>query len=66
VISSRISADVVTVQREMGHGSASLTLNTDSHLGPKAEDRTRNAAAQMLTEALTADRSADRSAVSAW
>ncbi len=26
-----------------------------SHLWPRAEDRTRNAAAQMLTEALTAD-----------
>lgn len=50
--------DVVTVQRAMGHGSASLTLtlNTYSHLWPKAEDRTRNAAAQMLSEALTADR----------
>jgi len=48
--------DVVTVQRAMGHGSASLTLNTYSHLWPKAEDRTRNAAAQMLTESLTAAR----------
>ncbi|MBS1695678.1 MAG: site-specific integrase [Actinobacteria bacterium] len=48
--------DVVTVQRAMGHGSASLTLNTYSHLWPKAEDRTRKAAAQMLNEALTADR----------
>lgn len=47
--------DVVTVQRAMGHGSASLTLNTYSHLWPKAEDRTRNAADQMLTEALLAD-----------
>jgi integrase len=47
--------DVVTVQRAMGHGSASLTLNTYSHLWPKAEDRTRNAATQMLNEALTAD-----------
>jgi len=47
--------DVVTVQRAMGHGSASLTLNTYSHLWPKAADRTRNAAAQMLNEALTAD-----------
>ncbi|PJE07574.1 MAG: site-specific integrase [Mycobacterium sp.] len=47
--------DVVTVQRAMGHGSASLTLSTYSHLWPKAADRTRNAAAQMLTEALTAD-----------
>ncbi|QVI29927.1 site-specific integrase [Mycolicibacterium neoaurum] len=46
--------DVVTVQRALGHGSASLTLNTYSHLWPKAEDRTRKAAAQMLTEALTA------------
>ena len=46
--------DVVTVQRAMGHGSASLTLNTYSHLWPKAEDRTRNAAAQMMNEALTA------------
>jgi integrase len=48
--------DVVTVQRAMGHGSPSFTLNTYSHLWPKAEDRTRNAADQMLTEALTADR----------
>jgi hypothetical protein len=40
----------------MGHGAASFTLNTYSHLWPKAEDRTRDAAAQMLTEALTADR----------
>jgi integrase len=48
--------DVVTVQRALGHGKASLTLNTYSHLWPRAEDRTRNAAAQMLNEALTADR----------
>ncbi|MEH3140930.1 MAG: site-specific integrase [Mycobacterium kyogaense] len=48
--------DPVTVQRAIGHGSASLTLNTYSHLWPKAEDRTRSAAAQMLNEALTADR----------
>jgi integrase len=47
--------DVVTVQRAMGHGAASFTLNTYSHLWPRAQDRTRNAAAQMLTEALTAD-----------
>ena len=45
--------DVVTVQRAMGHASASLTLNTYSHLWPKAEDRTRKAAAEMLSEALT-------------
>jgi integrase len=48
--------DVVTVQRAMGHGSASLTLNTYSHLWPKAEDRTRSAVTQILNEALTADR----------
>ena len=48
--------DVVTVQRAMGHGAASFTLNTYSHLWPKADDRTRTAAAQMITEALTADR----------
>jgi integrase len=48
--------DVVTVQHALGHGSASLTLNTYSHLWPKADNRTRNAAAQMLTEALTAAR----------
>ncbi|MGH3640072.1 MAG: tyrosine-type recombinase/integrase [Mycobacterium sp.] len=48
--------DVVTVQRAMGHGAASFTLNTYSHLWPKVEDRTRKAAAQMLTDALTADR----------
>jgi integrase len=47
--------DVVTVQRAMGHSAASFTLNTYSHLWPKAEDRTRNAAARMLTQALTAD-----------
>jgi integrase len=48
--------DVVTVQRAMGHGAASFTLDTYSHLWPKAEDRTRNAAARMLTEARSADR----------
>jgi len=48
--------DVVTVQQAMGHGAASFTLNTYSHLWPKADDRTRDAATQMLTEALTADR----------
>jgi integrase len=46
--------DVVTVQRALGHGSASVTLNTYAHLWPKAEDRTRNAAAAMFS-ASTAD-----------
>jgi len=58
--------DVVTVQRAMGHGAASLTLNTYSHLWPRAEDRTRIAAAQMLTEALTADQLRTQQQLSAW
>lgn len=44
--------DVVTVQRAMGHARATTTLNTYSHLWPTAEDRTRNAAEDMLTLAL--------------
>jgi hypothetical protein len=32
--------DVVTVQRALGHASATTTLNTYSHLWPTAEDRT--------------------------
>lgn len=35
--------DVVTVQRAMGHKSASVTLDTYSHLWPNAEERTRTA-----------------------
>jgi integrase len=58
--------DVVTVQRAMGRGSASLTLNTYSHLWPKAEDRTRNAAAQNAHRGAHCEPSADRSPVSAW
>lgn len=42
--------DVVTVQRAMGHKDATTTLNTYSHLWPRAEDRTRKAVAKMLTE----------------
>ncbi|AFR49945.1 tyrosine-type recombinase/integrase [Gordonia sp. KTR9] len=42
--------DVVTVQRAMGHKDATTTLNTDSRLWPRAEDRTRKAVAKMLTE----------------
>ena len=37
-------ADVVTVQRALGHAKATTTLNTYSHLWPTAEDRTRQAA----------------------
>jgi integrase len=46
--------DVVTVQRALGHSSATITLNTYAHLWPTAEDRTRLAAAMMLTEVLSA------------
>ena len=46
--------DVVTVQRALGHGSATVTLNTYAHLWPKADDRTRKAAAAMFS-ASTAD-----------
>ena len=41
--------DVVTVQHALGHSSASITLNVYSHLWPKAEDRTRAAAANLMT-----------------
>lgn len=40
--------DVVTVQRSLGHSSATVTLNTYAHLWPTAEDRTRTAAASLL------------------
>lgn len=44
--------DVVTVQRAMGHASAVMTLTTYSHLWPTAEDRTRAAAAGMMSDYL--------------
>lgn len=44
--------DVVTVQRAVGHASATTTLNVYSHLWPTAEDRTRTAAEGMLSEAV--------------
>lgn len=49
--------DVVTVQRALGHSSASVTLDTYSHLWPDANDRTRKAAEGLLDQALgsTAD-----------
>jgi len=43
--------DVVTVQRALGHSSATTTLNTYSHLWPTAEDRTRAAAADLMVQA---------------
>lgn len=52
--------DVVTVQRALGHATATVTLNTYSHLWPTAEDRTRNAAESIILEALAIDAPADR------
>ena len=40
--------DVVTVQRALGHSSASVTLSTYSHLWPDANDRTRKAAGELF------------------
>jgi integrase len=54
--------DVVTVQRALGHGSATVTLGTYAHLWPTAEDRTRAAAASMMAETLNAADSARTSA----
>ncbi|MFD6134584.1 tyrosine-type recombinase/integrase [Isoptericola sp. NPDC060257] len=47
--------DVVTVQRALGHSSATVTLNTYSHLWPTAEDKTRAATAALVSEAIPAD-----------
>ncbi|CAN5411687.1 site-specific integrase [soil metagenome] len=44
--------DVVTVQRALGHSTATTTLNTYSHLWPTAEDRTRAAASELARAAL--------------
>ena len=44
--------DVVTVQRALGHASATTTLSTYAHLWPSAEDRTRKAAEALILEAL--------------
>ncbi len=46
--------DVVTVQRALGHSTATTTLNTYSHLWPTAEDRTRAAASGLMRQALAA------------
>jgi integrase len=42
--------DVVTVQRALGHASATTTLNTYSHLWPTAENRTRRAAEKLFAD----------------
>ncbi len=44
--------DVVTVQRALGHASATTTLNTYAHLWPSAEDRTRVAAGGLMASVL--------------
>ena len=46
--------DVVTVQRALGHSTATTTLDTYSHLWPTAEDRTRKAASGLMRQALRA------------
>jgi integrase len=48
------SCDVVTVQKALGHSSATVTLGTYAHLWPKAEDRTRRAAGALFTAVATA------------
>ncbi len=40
--------DVVTVQRALGHHSATVTLSTYAHLWPDASDRTRAAAGKLF------------------
>lgn len=47
--------DVVTVQHSLGHSSPSITLNTYTHLWPKAEERTRNAAAALMADVFADD-----------
>ena len=47
--------DVVTVQRAMGHASATTTLSTYAHLWPTAEDKTRAAASDMASVVLGTD-----------
>lgn len=44
--------DVATVQRAMGHSSATTTLRTYAHLWPRAEDKTRAASAATAAEVL--------------
>ena len=46
--------DVVTVQRALGHSSATITLGVYSHLWPTAEDRTRAAASELMAASLAA------------
>ena len=48
---------MVTVQRAMGHASATTTLSTYAHLWPTAEDKTRAAASGMASAVLAVPRS---------
>ena len=52
--------DVVTVQRALGHSSATITLGVYSHLWPTAEDRTRAAAGDLMAAAFCATDDAPR------
>jgi integrase len=52
--------DVVTVQRALGHSSATTTLATYSHLWPSAADRTREAAGALMRTALEASADSSR------
>ena len=44
------TCDVVTVQKALGHSSPTVTLNIYAHMWPTAEDRTRSAATDLMTE----------------
>lgn len=48
----RDGCDPVTVQRALGHSSASITLDVYGHLWPDANDRTRKAAGRLFDESV--------------
>ncbi|MFL2000001.1 tyrosine-type recombinase/integrase [Microbacterium sp. A1-JK] len=54
--------DVVTVQRALGHSQPSITLNVYSHLWPTAEDRTRAATADFMSQ-VAADADSQRTGI---
>ena len=47
--------DVVTVQRALGHELVTTTLAAYAHLWPRAEDRTRSAAVDLMRSTLVDD-----------
>ncbi|MBC2932306.1 tyrosine-type recombinase/integrase [Nocardioides sp. zg-1228] len=49
--------EVVTVQRAMGHASATTTLSTYAHLWPTAEDKSRAAGGEMAATVLATEAS---------